>query len=108
MGDKVKSVVRIAGNEYTLSADTSEEYIHKVAIYVDRKMMQIQKLRPEFSTAMIAVLAAVNIADELFEARGERDALITADSGQPASAGGDFTQISLLNNITHIKDAKKG
>lgn len=69
MEEKQKSTVRIGGLEYTLSADASEEYIHRVALYVDRKMNQIKQQRSGLSTAMIAVLAAVNITDELFKAR---------------------------------------
>ena len=73
MAEKTKTVVRIAGNEYALSAEASEEYIHRIALYVDRKMSHIQRNRMDLSTAMIAVLAAVNITSELFAARGESD-----------------------------------
>ncbi|MDD3243407.1 MAG: cell division protein ZapA [Eubacteriales bacterium] len=107
MADKTKSVVRIAGNEYTLSADTTEEYIHKVAIYVDRKMSQIQKARPELSTALVAVLAAVNITDELMELRGERETLPETPSPRQLHAE-EPAQISMLTNITRMKDVKNG
>ena len=39
--------------------------MHRVAIYVDRKMNEIAKQFTDLSTTMIAVLAALNIADEL-------------------------------------------
>jgi cell division protein ZapA len=38
-----KAVVRIGGREYTMRGFVSEEYIHKVAIYVDKKMEEIRK-----------------------------------------------------------------
>jgi len=71
MSEKNRSTVRIGGIEYTFSAEVSEEYIHKVALYVDKKMNVIQKERNNLSTAMIAVLAAVNITNELFKAQEE-------------------------------------
>ncbi|NLG37658.1 MAG: cell division protein ZapA [Clostridiales bacterium] len=69
MSDKVKTVVRIGGQEYRLSGYESEEYMHRVAIYVDRKMNEIAKQFTDLSTTMIAVLAALNIADELIRER---------------------------------------
>ncbi|MGI6706992.1 MAG: cell division protein ZapA [Clostridia bacterium] len=62
--EKVKTNVKIGGKEYTLVGRESEEYIHRVAIYVDRKMSEIEKRNNSLSTSMIAVLTAVNIADD--------------------------------------------
>lgn len=100
MSKKTKSVVRIAGNEYTLSADMPEEYVHKVAIHVDKRMTQIQQMHPEYSTAMIAVLAAVTVTDELFEARGDKQAFATGR--EPAQDA----QLSMLGSIAHPNDDK--
>jgi hypothetical protein len=46
MGDKIKTIVRIAGQEYRLTGYESEEYMHRVAIHVDRKMTEISKATP--------------------------------------------------------------
>ncbi|HCS75205.1 MAG TPA: cell division protein ZapA, partial [Clostridiales bacterium] len=43
MVQKSKAIVRIAGREYTIRASESEEYIHRVAIYVNRKMEEVIK-----------------------------------------------------------------
>lgn len=75
MSEKVRTVVHIGGQEYRLSGYESEEYMHRVAIYVDRKMNEIAKQFPELSTAMIAVLAALNIADELIRERSRNQQL---------------------------------
>lgn len=37
MAYKTKTVVNIYGNKYTVSGIESEEYIHKVALYIDKK-----------------------------------------------------------------------
>jgi len=73
--EKVKTVVKIAGKEYTMAGYESEEYIHKVAIYVDRKMGEVERHSSNLSTNMIAVLTAVNIADELLKLQEQYERL---------------------------------
>ena len=65
--------VRIFGQEYSIRATTEEKYIKEVAAYVDKKMAEIQKSVPSgLNASKIAILAAMNISDELFKAiRGE-------------------------------------
>ena len=69
--DKIKTTVRIGGKEYTMTGSDSEEYIHRVAIYVDRKMSQIEESNNNLSTTMLSVLTCLNIADELLKLREE-------------------------------------
>ncbi len=64
-----KTTVRIDGHEYVLAGEETEEYMHEVAIYVDRKMSEIHSQFENLSTSMVAVLAAINIADELLKER---------------------------------------
>ena len=62
--------VRIFGQEYSIRATTEEKYIKEVAAYVDKKMAEIQKSVPSgLNASKIAILAAMNISDELFYAR---------------------------------------
>lgn len=63
--------VRIYGQDYTISGERDEQTIVEIAAYVDEKMHEIAKFFSGGSQGSLAVLAAVNIADELFEA-GER------------------------------------
>lgn len=72
---KTRTTVKIRGREYVMKGSEPEEYIHKVAIYVDRKMEEIEAVNPYLSTTMIAVLTALNIADELLKEREQVDAL---------------------------------
>jgi len=64
---KNKVQVRIAGNEYILRGNESAEYMQKVALYVDKKTVEIMKANHTLSTSMASVLTAVNIADEFFK-----------------------------------------
>lgn len=67
MEEKSKVSVRIYGQEYIIAGETQKEHIIKIANYVDEKMTDLgQKLR-NGSTTSIAVLSAVNIADEYFK-----------------------------------------
>lgn len=66
---KTRTTVNIGGQEYALAGFESEEYIHRVAIQVDRKMNELQKQYPGLSTNLLAVLTSINLADECIKAR---------------------------------------
>ncbi len=70
---KNRVVVTIAGQEFALLADREEDYVLRVAARVDEEIMSIAA-RSNASSAHIAVLAAINLAEEAI-ASGE-----TADS----------------------------
>ena len=60
--------VPIMGQEYKVNTLASPEYIKKIASFVDEKMAEIQKSGIEQDSQLrIAVLAAMNIADDLFQ-----------------------------------------
>ncbi|MBL4938161.1 cell division protein ZapA [Clostridium sp. YIM B02515] len=59
--------VNINGMEYNLRGEESEEYLHKVARYVDKKLKAIIEGNSKLSVASAAVLTALNVADEMFK-----------------------------------------
>ena len=65
MESKVK--VSIYGNDYSIIGDAEPEYILKLAEYIHNKMKEIGKTISSGNTAQIAILAALNIADEYFQ-----------------------------------------
>jgi len=69
--------VNIYGTEYPIKGVADEEYILKVAEYVDTKMREIDKRVAVKSALKIAILAALNITDELFKALNEKEELIS-------------------------------
>jgi len=69
MSEKNKVVVKIAGNEYVISGSESPEYIQRIALMVDRKILEITRRNHLLSTSMACVLMAVNIMDELIKAQ---------------------------------------
>ncbi|MFO7652451.1 MAG: cell division protein ZapA [Candidatus Krumholzibacteriia bacterium] len=64
--------VTIFGHQYTLRGDADPEYVEKVAGFVDRKMQEVADSSSAMSTTKVAILAAINVADELFRERQKR------------------------------------
>ncbi len=73
--DSNKVSVKIYGQEYVISGGKNREQIVKVAAYVDNRMHQIASAAASCSTADLAVLSAVNIADESFDSKDEVEEL---------------------------------
>lgn len=65
--------VQIFGSEYQISSDVDPEHTREVARYIDRKMREVANSLSLRSVAKIAVLTAVNLADELFKAQAENE-----------------------------------
>lgn len=61
--------VTIFGQPYTLRTEEKSSYVESLAEYVDRKMHEVADLTRTADTAKIAILAALNIADDLHKQR---------------------------------------
>lgn len=62
--------VDIFGSPYTVKGDADPEYVRQLARFVDEKMRTLARKAPSSVSAQkIAVLAAINIADDLFKLR---------------------------------------
>jgi len=69
--------VTIYGQEYPIRGRGDEEHIRRVADYVDERMALIQEQTQVSSPARLAILTALNIADELFIARREKNRIVS-------------------------------
>jgi cell division protein ZapA len=67
--------VTIVGEEYTIRSDASAEHTHEVARYVDQAIRRIRSSAPAIETHKVAILAALQITDELFRLREEAEEL---------------------------------
>ncbi|MDR0851357.1 MAG: cell division protein ZapA [Clostridiales Family XIII bacterium] len=65
MSEMNRVKVRIYGQEYTITGDKARDQIVKVADHVDEVMRSISESLGGGAVSPVAVLAAVNIADEL-------------------------------------------
>jgi cell division protein ZapA len=63
--------VEIFGQTYKLRAGTEPGYVEELARYVDTQMKEVSRTGPAVDSVRIAVLAALNIADECFQAKGK-------------------------------------
>lgn len=73
--EKKRVEVKINNAEYVLVTEESEEYVQRVALLVNKRMAQIQEGNKQLSTAMNAVLTAINIADDLLKSEEIQDNL---------------------------------
>lgn len=68
--------VEIFGEYYTLKGDSTKEEMLGLAQFVNRKMKQLADRNTRLSKSQTAVLAALNIADELKKLQEEHENLI--------------------------------
>ena len=61
--------VEIAGQRYPIRSALDATYVAQLAAYVDEKMRLAARETSSGDTLKVAVLAALNLADELFRAR---------------------------------------
>ena len=63
--------VEIAGQRYPIRSDLEERYVTELAAYVDKKMRAASDTAPASDMLGLAVLVALNLADECFRARAD-------------------------------------
>jgi len=73
--------VEIAGQRYPIRSSLDERYVSELAAYVDQKMRAASVAAPSSDMLGLAILVALNIADEFFRVRQ-----------QTSSATGDLNE----------------
>lgn len=76
--------VTIVGEEYALRSDAPAAHTRELAAYVDRVIRQVLEQTTVVETHKAAILAALQVTDELFRARA--DALALAEQVERLSA----------------------
>jgi cell division protein ZapA len=61
--------VEIFGQTYALNAGADPTYVQQLAAHVDAQMREVSKTAGAVDSVRVAVLAALNIADECFRLR---------------------------------------
>lgn len=89
--------VTIFGKQYTVRGEADAEYIQRLADYVDGQMRVISQSMTTATPSKIAVLAALNIAHQLFQS--ERDRL-------EGEAEVERRALGLLESIEHHLDSQ--
>lgn len=78
MDDVSVTTVQIFGREYKIKGYADEGYVEKVASYVDGKIKELAGNSTVLSHEQLATLAALNIADELFQQTKNSSETITS------------------------------
>ena len=76
MGKERLVEIKVFGQTYTVKTDAEEDHIQEVARYVNEKMDEVLKKTKSVSTLNVAILTALNIADELLKERERKSALL--------------------------------
>jgi cell division protein ZapA len=74
--ESVKITVEIFGEKHVVRGDGTASHIQSIAHEVDKKMRLIAQRLPRLSVHQIAVLTALNFADELAKLREEQETLM--------------------------------
>jgi len=78
--------VEINGQRYPIRSTLDQEYVSRLASYVDEKMRAAADSTPTGDSLRLAVLAALNVADELFRCRD----VTRARTGELAERAGEL------------------
>lgn len=73
-----KVTVVIFNEEYVVRGEENPDYIQMLASYVDRRMRMIFQRNANLSSTKVAVLTALNLADELNKLQEDYDELVKA------------------------------
>jgi len=76
MGRERLVEIKVFGQTYTVKTDAEEDYIQEVAKYVNEKMEEVLKKTKSVSTLNVAILTALNIADDLLREKEKRTTLL--------------------------------
>jgi len=76
MGRERLVEIKVFGQTYTVKTDAEEDYIQEVAKYVNEKIEEVLKKTKSVSTLNVAILTALNIADDLLREKEKRIALV--------------------------------
>ena len=109
--EKTRTMVKICGREYVMAGYESEEYIHSVAIYVDRKMTELKEQYVNLNPNTLSVLTAINIADDVLKLQEQFDALskdyqALSDELKRQKIGASLEKDSHRSNVSAIKKDK--
>ena len=88
MSEESKNItVNIYGQDYMLKTTADEKYLSKIADYVKLKMKELEEtgLDSNSQQLKIAVLSAMNIADELFQSLSKNSDIISTIEAKGSS-----------------------
>ena len=89
MPDDAVISVEIHGHRYPIRSTLDEAYVARLASYVDEKMRAAADSAPTGDLLRVAVLTALNVADEMFRCRD----ISRASNGELAERAGELERL---------------
>ena len=71
----IKTVIRIQGNDYSITSSEPDEFVQRVAYYINKKFEEVSERNKKLSTNLIATFASINIAEECLKLADENKVL---------------------------------
>jgi cell division protein ZapA len=65
--------IHVLGHQVSVLSDAGNEHVANVVRYINNKADEIEKASKNIPVEKVTILVALNIADELFRLRGEKD-----------------------------------
>jgi cell division protein ZapA len=69
---KKTTEISIMGHKFMIKSESDDDYVLQVAKYVDQKIAEVMQSTRSVASLNVAILAAMNIADEFFKFQRER------------------------------------
>lgn len=78
-GNDVKKTTEISimGQKFMIRSESNEDYVEEVANFVDQRINEVMQSTKSVASINVAILAAMNIADEYFKFKREREEKFT-------------------------------
>lgn len=73
MSSKKTTEVSVMGQKLMVKSDSGDDYVVRIAEYVDRKINEVMQNTKSVASLNVAILAAMNIADEYLKIKRDRE-----------------------------------
>lgn len=70
---KKTTEVAIMGQKFMVKSDSNEDYVRRIADFVNGKIAEVMETTNSVASLNVAILAAMNIADEFFKYQNDRE-----------------------------------
>lgn len=70
---KKTTEISIMGQKFMIRSESNDDYVQQVAGFVDEKINEVMSSTKSVASLNVAILAAMNIADEYLKFRRERE-----------------------------------
>lgn len=74
--------IMVIGQEFSVLSDKGDEYVNRIVQHINERAKEIGDASENVTTSDIAILVALNITEELFRVRGEKEDLRSRFEGR--------------------------